>query len=116
MSSSPISVLSNSLTHLKILNTLVTASANDLAEAQAAFLMPEPGHISPNSLDSTPLNLVPTTAICSASMEADSPPVAERAVSRGQKKVKGPTEVLVLEYIGEEREGIDHCQNLTKGK
>ena len=45
MSSSPISVLSNSLTHLKILNTLVTASANDLAEAQAAFLMPEPGHI-----------------------------------------------------------------------
>ena len=116
MSSSPISVSSNFPTHLKILDALVTASANDLAEAQVASPMPEPGCISPNSLDSTPLNLASTTAVCSASMEADSLPVAEGAVARSQEEVGGTTEVLVLEYIGEEGEGVVHCQNPARGK
>ena len=70
MSSSPIFVSSNSPTHLEILDALVTVSASDLAEARAAFPTPEPGRISPNSLDSAPLDLAPTTIIHNASLEA----------------------------------------------
>ena len=77
MSSSPIFVSSNSPTHLEILDALVTVSASDLAEARAAFPTPEPGHISPNSLDSAPLDLAPTTIIHNASLEAGSLPVVE---------------------------------------
>ena len=77
MSSSPIFVSSNSPTHLEILDALVTVSASDLAEARAAFPTPEPGHISPNSLDSAPLDLAPTTIIRNASLEAGSLPVVE---------------------------------------
>ena len=116
MSSSPISVSSNSPTHLEILDALVTASANNLTEARAAFPMPEPGCISPNSLDSAPLNLTPTTAVHSAHMEANSPPVAEEAVARSQEEVGGLTDVLVLEYIGEEGESVVHCQNPVRGE
>ena len=89
MSSSPISVLSNPPTQLKLLDALVTASANNLAEAQAAFPTPEPGHISPSSLDSMPLDLSPTTAVHSASLEADSLPVAEGAVAQCQDPSHG---------------------------
>ena len=81
MSSSPISVSSNSPTYLEILDALIVTSACDLTEAQAAFPTPEPGCISPNSLDSTPLDLSPTTVIHNASLEADSPPVAKGAAT-----------------------------------
>ena len=117
MSSSPISISSNSPTHLKVLDALVTASASDLAEAQAAFPTPEPGHISPDSLDSAPLDLTPTTDICNASLEAGSPPVAEGTVVRSEEEVGGLTEVLVLEHIrGEEGGSTVCCQNLCGGE
>ena len=117
MSSSPISISSNSPTHVDILDALVAASASNLAEAQAAFPTPEPGRISPNSLDSTPLDLAPTTAISDTDLEANSLPVAEGAVTQSEEKVGGPTEVLVLEYVGgEEGDSVIHCQNLGRGK
>ena len=81
MSSSPISILSNSPTHAKILNALIAATASDLAEAQAAFPTPEPGCLSPNSMDFVALDLAPTTVICDASLEADSPSGAEGAAT-----------------------------------
>ena len=56
-----------------------------LAEAQAAFPAPEPGHVSPNSLYSAPLDLTPTTVIRNASLEAGSLPVAEEAATRRKK-------------------------------
>ena len=103
MSSSPLSVSSNSPTQLEILDALVATSASDLTEAQAAFPTPEPGHILSNGLDSMPLDLAPTTIIHNTSLEADSLPVAEGATAQGKKEVGTPTEVLVLEHIrGEE--------------
>ena len=102
MSSSPISVSFNSPTHVEIFDALIATSASNLAEAQAAFPTPEPGCISPNSLDSTPLNLTPTTVICDASLEAGSLPVVEGTTTRSKEEVGSPTEVLVLEYIGGE--------------
>ena len=117
MSSSPISISSNSPTHLEVLNALVAASASDLAEARAAFPTPEPGHISPNSLDSAPLDLTPTTVICNASLEAGSLLVVEGTATQGKEEVRGPTEVLVLEHIGgEEGDDMIRCQNLRRGK
>ena len=56
-----------------------------LAEAQAAFPAPEPGHVSPNSLYSAPLDLTPTTVIRNASLEAGSLPVVEEAATRRKK-------------------------------
>ena len=81
MNSSPISISSNSPTHLEILNAIIATSASNLTEAQAAFPTPEPGHISPNSLDSAPLDLTPTTVVHDTSLEADSPPVGEGAAT-----------------------------------
>ena len=117
MSSSPISISSNSPTHVDILDALVTASASDLAEAQVAFPTPEPGHISPNSLDFASLNLAPTTIVCDASLEADSLSVAEGAAARSEEEVGRPTEVLVLKYVGgEEGDSAFCCQNPHRGK
>ena len=111
MSSSPISISFNSPTHVDILDALVAASASNFAKAQAAFPTPEPGCISPNSLDSAPLDLALTTAVSDTNLEENSPPVAEGAVTQSEKKVGGPTEVLVLKYVGGE-EG-DSCYAIT---
>ena len=81
MSSSPISVSSNSPTHVEILDALVTASANDLAEAQVAFPTPEPGCLSLNSMGSADLDLAPTTVVRDASLETNSLSVAEGATA-----------------------------------
>ena len=112
MSSSPISISSNSPTHAEILNALVATTANDLAEAQAAFPTPEPGCLSPNSMDSVALDLAPTTVIRSASLEASSPSVAEGATTRSEEEVGSSMEVLVLKYGGgEEGDSVVCCQN-----
>ena len=112
MSSSPISVSSNSPTHLETLDALATAAAHDLAKAQVAFPTPEPGRISPNSLDSANLDLTPTTIIRDTSLKAGSLPVAEGTATRSEEEVGSPTEVLVLEYIkGEEGDSTIRCQN-----
>ena len=117
MSSSPISVLSNSLTHLEILDALVATSASDLAEAQVAFPTCEPGCISPNSLDSAPLDLTSTTIVHDASLEADSLPVVEGTATQSKEEVGGLMEVLVLKYVrGEEGDSVIHCQNSCRGK
>ena len=117
MNSSPISVSSNSPTHVKILDSLVAASTSDLAKAQAAFLTPELGCLSPNSMDSADFDLAPTTVIRNASLEADSLPVAEGTAAPSKEKVGSPMEVLVLEYIGgEEGSSTVCCQNPCRGE
>ena len=117
MSSSPISVSSNSPTHLEILDALVATSASDLAEAQVAFPTPEPGCISPYSLDSAPLDLASTTVVHDTSLEADSLPAAEGTATQSKEEVGGLTEVLVLKYVGgEEGDSVVHCQNSRRGK
>ena len=117
MSSSPISISSNSPTHVEILDSLVATSTSDLAEAQVAFPTPEPGRLSPNSMDSMDLNLAPSTVIRDASLEATSLSVAEGTTARGEEEVGSLTEVLVLEYVGgEEGGGAVCCQNPRGGK
>ena len=63
MSSSPISISSNSPTHLEVLDALVAAPASELAKAQVAFPTPEPGCLSPDSTFSVDLDLDPATRI-----------------------------------------------------
>ena len=117
MSSSPISISSNSPTHVKILDFLITASTSNLAEAQAAFPTPEPGHLSPNSMDSADLNLTSTTIVRNASLEASSLSVMEETAARSKEEVGSLTEVLVLEYVGgEEGDSAVCCQNLRGGE
>ena len=117
MSSSPISISSNLPTHVEILNSLIAASTSDLTEAQAAFPTPEPGCLSPNSMDSTDLDLAPTTVICNASLEASSLPVAEGTTARSKEEVGSLTEVSVLKHVGgEEEDSAVCCQNLHGGK
>ena len=82
-----------------------------------AFPTPEPGHISPNSLDSAPLDLATTTVIRDTSLEAGSLPVVEGTAIRSEEEVGSPTTVLVLEYVGgEEGDSIVCCQNSCRGK
>ena len=82
-----------------------------------AFPTPEPGCISPNCLDSAPLDLAPTTGICNASLEAGSPPVAEGTAAQSKEEVGSLTEVLVLEHIGGEEGGSTICcQNPCGGE
>ena len=71
MSSSPISISSNSPTHLDILDALVAAPTGDLAEARAAFPTPEPGHLSPNSTFSIDVDLSPTTRVDTVGVKAE---------------------------------------------
>ena len=75
LASSPLSP--SLLTRVEILNFLIAASTSNLAEAQAAFPTPEPSCLSPNSMGSVELNLAPTTIICDASLEENSPSVAQ---------------------------------------
>ena len=117
MSSSPISISSNLPTHVEILDSLVATSASNLAEAQAAFPTPEPGHLSPNSMDSADLNLTSTTIVRNASLEASSLSVMEETAARSKEEVGSLTEVLVLEYVGgEEGDSAVCCQNLRGGE
>ena len=117
MSSSPISISSNSPTHVKILDSLIAASTSDLAKVQAAFLTPAPGHLSPNSMDSADLDLAPTTVIRDASLEASILSVAEGTTARSKEEVGSPTEVLVFEHIGgEEGASTVCCQNQCGGE
>ena len=112
MSSSPVSISSNSPAHLEIPDALVATSTGDLAEAQAAFPTPEPGCLSPNSMDSADLDLAPTTIIRNASLEASSLPVAEGTATRSEEEMGSLMEVLVLEHIGGEEGGSAiRCQN-----
>ena len=71
MSSSPISISSNSSSHLSVLNDLVAATTSDLAEARAAFPTPEPGHLSPDSTFSIDVDLSPTTRVDAVGVEAE---------------------------------------------
>ena len=71
MSSSPISLSSNSPTHLDILDALVATPIGDLAEARAAFPTPEPGHLSPDSTFSVDVDLSPATRIDAVGVEAE---------------------------------------------
>ena len=71
MSSSPLSISSNSPTHLDILDALVAAPTDDLAKARATFPTPEPGHLSPNSTFSVDVDLSPTTRIDAIGVEAE---------------------------------------------
>ena len=117
MCSSPIFISSNSPTHAKILDALVTATASDLADAQAAFPTPEPGCLSPNSMDSADLDLAPITIIHNASLEASSLPVVEETTTQSEEEVGSPTEVLMLQYIGgEEGDSVICCQNSCRGE
>ena len=71
MSSSPISISSNSPTHLKVLDALIAAPTSDLAEARAAFPTPEPGCLSPDSTFSIDVDLSPATRIDAVGVEAE---------------------------------------------
>ena len=71
MSSSPISISSNSPTHLNVLDALIAAPASDLAEARAAFPIPEPGRLSPDSTFSIDVDLSPATRIDAIRVEAE---------------------------------------------
>ena len=117
MSSSLISISSNLPTHVEILDSLVAISASNLAEARAAFPTPEPGRLSPNSMDSTDLDLAPTTVIGDTSLEANNLSVVGGTTARSEEEVGSLTEVLVLERIGgEEGDSIVCCQNPRGGK
>ena len=69
MSSSPISISSNSLAHLKVLDALVAVSASDLAEARTTFPTPESGRLSPDSTFSIDVDLSPATRIDAVGVE-----------------------------------------------
>ena len=71
MNSSPISLSSNSPTHLEILDALVAAPTSDLAEARATFPTPEPGHLSPDSTFFVDVDLSPTSRINAVRVEAE---------------------------------------------
>ena len=71
MSSSPISISSNSPAHLDILDALVAAPTSDLAKARATFPTPEPGHLSPESMFSVNVDLSPTTRVDAIGVEAE---------------------------------------------
>ena len=117
MSSSLISISSNLPTHVEILDSLVAISASNLAEARAAFPTPEPGRLSPNSMDSTDLDLAPTTVIGDTSLEANNLSVVGGTTARSEEEVGSLTEVLVLERIGgEEGDSVVCCQNSCRGK
>ena len=90
MSSSPISISSNSPTHLEILDALIAAPASDLAEARAAFPPPEPGRLSPNSTFSVDVDLSPATRIDAVGVEAE---VGHMEGGAGAEDTGGATEV-----------------------
>ena len=71
MSSSPISISSNSPAHLSVLDDLVAAAASDLAKARVTFPTPEPGHLSPDSTFSVDVDLSPTTCVDAVGVEAE---------------------------------------------
>ena len=91
MSSSLISISSNSLTHLEMLDALIAAPASDLAEARAAFPTPEPGHLSPDSTFSVDVDLSPATHINAIGVEAEVSRMEEEA---GAENTGGAAEVL----------------------
>ena len=91
MSSSPISISSSSPTHLDVLDALVAAPASDLAEARAAFPVPEPGRLSPNSTFSVDVDLSPATCIDAVRVEAE---VGRMERGAGAEDTGGTTEVL----------------------
>ena len=90
MSSSSISISSNSPTHLEILDTLVAAPASNLAEARAAFPTPEPGRLTPDSTFSVDVDLSPTTCDNAIGMEAE---VGHMEGGAGAEDMGGATEV-----------------------
>ena len=90
MSSSPISISSNSPTHLEILDALIAAPVSDLAKARAAFPTPEPGRLSPDSTFSVDLDLSPATHIDTVGGVADVGPMERGA---GTEDTRGTTEV-----------------------
>ena len=90
MSSSPISISSNSPAHLEVLNALVAAPASDLAEARAAFPVPEPSRLSPDSTFSVDMDLSLATCIDTIGVEAE---VDRMEGGAGAEDMGGTTEV-----------------------
>ena len=71
MNSSPISLSSNSPTHLEILDALIATPSSNLAEARATFPTPEPGCLSPDSTFFVDVDLSPTTCVDAVGVEAE---------------------------------------------
>ena len=110
MSSSPISISSNSPSHLEVLNALVTVPASNLAEAQAAFPTPEPGHLSPDSTFSVDLDLDPTTCIDTVGVEAAVSPMEERTdTGNAGGAVEVSPEVVSRCVCGSELSDVGPC-------
>src|SRR6201996_6875418 len=130
MSSSPISVASSpssTSTHVLVLESLVQ-SAQDLAEARAAFPTPEPGRLSPDSTVS--LDLAPTTTIRSTSVDEGSQGLEEGTTDSSPPEDRGREKVLQCRNLdGTSPEGSsgsegghrmdrgrsDRCQGERKG-
>ena len=91
MSSSPISISSNSPAHLSVLDDLVAAAASDLAKARVTFPTPEPGHLSPDSTFSVDVDLSPTTCVDAVGVEAE---VSRMEGGAGAEDMGGAAEVL----------------------
>ena len=91
MSSSPISISSNSPAHLDILNALVATPTSDLAEARATFPTPEPGHLSLDNTFSVDVDLSPTTHVDAVGVEAE---VGHMEGGAGAEDMGGAAKVL----------------------
>ena len=91
MSSSPISISSNSPTHVEVLDALIAAPTSSLTEARAAFPTPEPGSLSPDSTFSVDLDLSPAMCIDTIGVETE---VGHVEGGTGAEDTRGTAEVF----------------------